>query len=205
MTSIIQWITSLFSRQSSPESVPEPPPEPVQEPPPEPVQETPPEPVQEAPPESDDAPPVPAPDPLRARRRLAEEWLLASGRWRDDLADEQAQRLLDWGRGMVNGIVEETAVLSDDAAEEAIDQGVTAVLRVMQAVNDITPLLAKLDEQSARRQLAQFNQKVTAVTGRPIPDEKIEQIIHSPGAKDAPSLFDALLKLLTEDGAGEEE
>lgn len=91
---------------------------------------------------------------LRSRRRLAEEWLLASGRWRDDLTDEQAQQLLDWGRAYVNEIVTGTAPLADDEAEEEIDRGVTAVLRVMQAINDQTARTGRWDEEAAQ---AQFN------------------------------------------------
>ena len=100
------------------------------------------------------APTPPPPDSLRPRYRLAEEWLLANGRWRDDLTDEQAQQVLDWGREYMNKIVADTAVLNDEEAEAKIDREVSAVLRVMRAINDQTARSGQWNKEAAQ---AQFN------------------------------------------------
>ena len=83
------------------------------------------------------------PDPLRSRRRLAEEWLMESSSWRDNLDDVQAQRLMNRARSYVNNVVAETAVLTDDEFEEILDGVVTAVLRVMDGINKLVWLVSK--------------------------------------------------------------
>ena len=137
------------------------------------------------------------PDPLRFRRRLAEEWLLESSRWRDDLTDEQAQKLLFWAKDYVNTVIEETAVLPDDEAEDAIDGAATAVLQVMRDVNKLTPLLNQLDEKSARQQLQKLNTDLLPISLPLIPEEKIEQIVYQYQFWNTQTTFDTLHQMLT--------
>ena len=138
-----------------------------------------------------------SPDPLRSRRRLVEEWLLESARWRDNLDDLQAQRLMNWARSYVNSVVDETAALTNDEFEDVIDGVVTAVLRVMRAINSLAPMFSQLDEESARQQLRTFSAALPSISLSPIPEEKIEQMLSQRPLWDAQTTFDTLIWLLT--------
>ena len=75
---------------------------------------------------------------LDARRRLAIEMILESESLTDDLQDDEAEILLDWGLAQV----EAYALATQDIAykEEArlvLDQGVKTVRRVMRFINDL--------------------------------------------------------------------
>lgn len=147
-------------------------------------------------------------DPLRSRRRQAEELLLESSSWRDNLDDVQAQRLMNWARDYVNNVVMQTAVLSDEDVEVVIDDAVTAVLRVMRHINNLTPTLNQIDEKSAREQLAEFSTDLQPIPQPPLPPEKIEQIVSQRQAWDAQTTFDTLFQMLiqsTEVATNEEE
>jgi hypothetical protein len=75
---------------------------------------------------------------LEARRRLAIEMILESESLTDDLKDEEAEILLDWGLAQV----EAYALATQDTADEeearlALDQGVATVRRAMRFINDL--------------------------------------------------------------------
>ncbi len=138
------------------------------------------------------------PDPLAARRRLAEEWLLESSSWRKNLDDSQAQRLMNWARRHVHKVVAETAVLPDDEAEAMIDEAVTAVRRLMRQIDGLTPQLPQLDEASANQALAELNAALEPLTYTAIPEFILHQVVADRPAN-APDSFNALYHLLTWD------
>ena len=138
----------------------------------------------------------PTPDSLQYRRRLAEEWLMESSSWRDNLDDLQAQRLMNWAQRYVNKTVDKTAVLSDGEAEEVIDGAVTAVLRVMQDINQLTPLLSQLDEESSRKQLQKFSNNCETVLLPPMFVGDIEQILYQRQSWQPSETFEALYQIL---------
>lgn len=75
---------------------------------------------------------------LEARRRLAIEMILESESLTDDLQDDEAEILLDWGLAQV----EAYALATQDTADEekarlALDQGVKMVRRAMRFINDL--------------------------------------------------------------------
>lgn len=75
---------------------------------------------------------------LEARKRLAIEMILESESLTDDLQDDEAEILLDWGLAQV----EAYALTTQDTANEeearlALDQGVTMVRRAMRFINDL--------------------------------------------------------------------
>ena len=149
-----------------------------------------------------------SPDPLRARRRLAEEWLLESSSWRDNLDDAQGQRLANWARDYVNGVIEGTAVLTDDEAEEILEETVTAVLHILRGLNNLVPAFSQLDEESARRQLQDFNADLQSSAIPAIAPEKIEHLLAQRHSWDTQTTFDTLYPLLnwrTEETITEEE
>ncbi len=149
-----------------------------------------------------------SPDPLRSRRRLAEEWLMESSSWRDNLDDVQAQRLMNQARTYVNRIIAETAVLEDDEAEEMIDGAVTAVLRILRDIDKLTPLLSQLDEETSRQQLQKFSKDLETVKLTAIPEETIQGMLTQKQTWDFTATFNNLYQQLipqTETQLSEEE
>lgn len=137
-----------------------------------------------------------SPDPLRSRRHLAEEWLLESSSWRDNLDDVQAQRLMNWARNSINNVIIQTAVLPNATVEVVIEDAVTAVLRVMRTINNLTPTFNQLDETSAQQQLQDFSISLQPIPLPPIPQEKIGHILSQRQTWDTQTTFDTLFQML---------
>jgi len=75
---------------------------------------------------------------LEARRRLAIEMVLESESLTDDLQDEEAEILLDWGMAQAEAYALDTQEIADEEeARLAIDQGVKMVRRAMRFINDL--------------------------------------------------------------------
>jgi len=75
---------------------------------------------------------------LEARQRLAIEMILESESLTDDLQDDEAEILLDWGLAQAEACALATQQIADEEeARPALDQGVTTVRRAMRLVNDI--------------------------------------------------------------------
>lgn len=127
---------------------------------------------------------------------MAEESLLESSSWRDNLDDVQAQRLMNWARNSTNHVIEQTAVLSDEEVAVVIDDAVTAVLRVMRTINTLTPTLNQLDEAKAQKKLQDFSVELQPIPLPPIPQEKIEQIVAQHQTWDNQTTFDTLFQML---------
>jgi len=75
---------------------------------------------------------------LDARRRLAIEMILESEGLTDDLQDDEAEILLDWGLTQAEACALTTQEIADEEkARLALDQGVTVVRRAMRLINDL--------------------------------------------------------------------
>ena len=75
---------------------------------------------------------------LEARRRLAIEMILESESLTDDLQDNEAEILLDWGLAQVEAYALATReIANEEEGRLALDQGVTTVRRVMRFINDL--------------------------------------------------------------------
>jgi len=75
---------------------------------------------------------------LDARRRLAIERILESEGLTDDLQDDEAEILLDWGLAQAEAYALATQEIADEEeARLAIDHGVTTVRQAMRSINDL--------------------------------------------------------------------
>jgi len=75
---------------------------------------------------------------LEARRRLAIEMILESESLTDDLQDDEAEILLDWGLAQVEAYALATQDTADkEEARLVLDQGVKTVRRVVRFINDL--------------------------------------------------------------------
>jgi len=73
----------------------------------------------------------------RRRGRKWAEMLLENSSLRDNLNDEQAEELLNWGLAQIKASAAATADLPTDEAEKLMEKNGTAVKLIMQGVNDL--------------------------------------------------------------------
>jgi hypothetical protein len=77
-------------------------------------------------------------DQLDARRRLAIEMILESESLTDDLQDDEAEILLDWGLAQAEAYALTTQeIAKEEEARLAIDHGVATIRRAMRFINDL--------------------------------------------------------------------
>lgn len=74
---------------------------------------------------------------IEARKRLATDMILESEGLADDLEDEEAEVLLDWGLTKAEACALATREMNDEEAKEAIEEGVDKVRLAMKAMNDL--------------------------------------------------------------------
>ena len=94
-------------------------------------------------------------DNLERRIQRAAERILENASLTDDLDDDAAQVLLDWGVRCAEQIAEDTADLSDDLAEEAMYPRLRALRRLLRAVNRWAPKRQPMDVETLNKLLAQ--------------------------------------------------
>ena len=80
---------------------------------------------------------------LRRRGQVYAEQLMENSSLRDNLEDEQATQLLDWGLQQVKDSVKKTANLPEEDAQPTIEKETTAVRLIMQGVNDLVGSVGK--------------------------------------------------------------
>lgn len=73
----------------------------------------------------------------RRRGRKWAEMLMENSSLRDNLDDDQAERLLNWGLGQIKTSAAATADLTSKDAEELMQKNGTAVKVIMEGVNDL--------------------------------------------------------------------
>lgn len=83
----------------------------------------------------------------RRRYKRAAERIYGNSSLRDELTDEQATRLLDWGNRYLKKAADETADLAGDEAENLLDKRTEQVSNVMRQVNQLTKLVARGEQQ----------------------------------------------------------
>lgn len=74
---------------------------------------------------------------IQKRLRQYGEPIATSPQLRESLNDEQANELIEWGLGVLQQEVEETAVLPDTEVHERLDLKETAVSLIMTLVNQL--------------------------------------------------------------------
>ena len=74
---------------------------------------------------------------LKRRAQMYAEQLMENSSLRDNLEDEQATQLLNWGLAQIKATVKKTAVLPEEDAKPIIEKDATAVRLIMQGINDL--------------------------------------------------------------------
>lgn len=83
----------------------------------------------------------------RRRYRRAAERIMENSSLRDEMNDEQAQRVLDWGKEHLKKIVNETADLTDTDAENILEAQTERVSGIIKQVNQLTRAINNKDQQ----------------------------------------------------------
>ena len=91
---------------------------------------------------------------LDARKRLAIEMILESESLTDDLQDDEAEILLDWGLAQAEAYALATQETADEEeARLALDQGVTTIQRAMRLINDLVAERMELSDEEMVEEL----------------------------------------------------
>lgn len=100
---------------------------------------------------------------LRQRGRMAAEPLLENSSLRDNMDDDQAQQLLDWGLAHTKAKVEQTITLPEEEAVPEIEKQVSAVSRVMHHLNKLVQQLPKASEAEVQQELQTLTEELGQV------------------------------------------
>lgn len=103
---------------------------------------------------------------VRQRYRRMAERLTENSSLRDELDDEKAKELLDWGNGYLKKMADKTAELPDETAENILETEADRVSGVMRQVNQLVRAINIKDPQqlvenyqSLTRQLKELREK----------------------------------------------
>ncbi len=147
-------------------------------------------------------------DDTRQRLRGVTESLLSNSSLRDELTDEQGQRLLDWGIVVLQRVGIATVLLPEEAALSLLDEKLTAVRLIMQSVNQLTAhpgLLPEEDLVNAR--LVRLGKNLQWLIGDSTDRKRVQRIRHfkqQRGDIDRETAFQLLLEVLYADEDNEQ-
>jgi hypothetical protein len=138
---------------------------------------------------------------VNRRYRRAAERIWENSSLRDELNDDQAQRLLDWGSGYLKKVASETAELADNDAENILEAQTERVTGLMRQVNRLTRAMTGGDNQEVSEHIKGLRRNLDGLldtTGERSTD--VDQLMALP-LTDTDQVFEALMTLLD----GEEE
>jgi len=138
---------------------------------------------------------------VKRRYRRAAERIWGNSSLRDELNDEQAQRLLDWGNRYLKQVVDETADLGDEDAEGVIDKRTDQVSNVLRRVNRLTKSAAAGEPQEITDHLQALRKDLDSLLNMSGDSSTIlDQMTLQPDV-DSSQVFESLMNMLD----GEEE
>ena len=94
--------------------------------------------------------------PIEDRIRRAAENILENSSLGDDLMDDEAQNLLDWGLNLAERYARSTHTLDDNQAAPVIDESLTVLRRTMRRVSKLVGNLAAMDQEAAENRLTKI-------------------------------------------------
>lgn len=104
-------------------------------------------------------------DSLLRRETRVVESLLENERLTDELDDEAAQLLLDWGMAYAKAIVQSTSGLDDEAAEEAMYPRLRALRRTMRTISRWAVKQPEWDSERNADSLAKIIEQIPTIYG----------------------------------------
>jgi hypothetical protein len=139
---------------------------------------------------------------IKNRQRRVVERLMENSSLRDELTDDQAQRLLDWGNDHLKKVAAETAGLGDEDADNILEAQTERVSGVMRQVNRVVETVNRGERQEAEDHLKALLENLDSLQNKTVESEAdVEQLVAAPEI-DNQQLFEKLMALIDD---GEEE
>ena len=123
---------------------------------------------------------------LLRRTQMYAEQLMENSSLRDNLEDEQATQLLDWGLAQIKASAKKTAVLPEEDAQPVLEKDATAVRLIMQGINDLVgsvgqPLAFDIIDDTMTRVL----KNLRWLTGTPATTAQLQAVAQFNQAREA--------------------
>lgn len=115
---------------------------------------------------------------VERRAQLAAEGLLSNERLTEDLRDEAARALLDWGIARVEAAAQSTAGMDEAAAEERMGSRVRAIRRLMRGVNEWVAGRREMDPEERAAQLQELLRQAEDAYGEDFTLPEEGQVAH---------------------------
>lgn len=135
----------------------------------------------------------------RSRLRKAGEKISENSSLRDNLVDEQANQLLNWGLARLEKTVDQTLEQADEAAEPMLETDSEVVRQAMKKINDLSVLLPQLEEGEAWAQLLALVENLYGVSRDPAGEEDkvihLEQLINNRQTLSQDQIFEHLMEI----------
>ena len=146
----------------------------------------------------------------RMLRRRVQPWaeqLMENSSLRDNLPDEQAGQLLDWGLAQLKQTAVNTSRLPEEDAQPLLEKDATAVRLIMQGVNDLIgsvgqPLEFDIIDDTMTRLL----KNLRWLTGQKLTPEQLQSVKSfdlAREAEDRDAAFAHLMSLLSQPAASD--
>lgn len=135
----------------------------------------------------------------RSRLRKAGEKISENSSLRDNLVDDQATQLLNWGLARLEKTVEQTLEQADEQAEPTLESDSEVVRQAMKKINDLSVSLPQMDEGEAWAQLLALVEKLYEVSRDPAGEEDkvihLEQLINNRQTLTQTQIFEYLMEI----------
>lgn len=135
----------------------------------------------------------------RSRLRKAGEKISENSSLRDNLVDEQANQLLNWGLTRLEKTVEQTLEQPDEQAEPTLESDSDAVRQAMKKINDLSLSLPQIDDGQAWTQLLALVENLYQVSRDPAGEEDkvihLEQLINNRQTLSQAQIFAYLMEI----------
>lgn len=136
---------------------------------------------------------------VRRRYKRAAERIYGNSSLRDELTDEQATRLLDWGNRYLKKAADETADLAGDEAENLLDKRTEQVSNVMRQVNQLTKSVAREEQQVMTDNLQALRKDLDSLLNDSDKVSPSVEQMSSLQGEDRDQVFEKLMAMLAEE------
>lgn len=102
---------------------------------------------------------------INSRYKRAAERLWENSSLRDDLNDDQAKRLLNWGSDYLKRVANKTAELPDDEAGNLLEVQTDRVGGVLRQVNRLAEAVRSEDDQQVTEQIKVLRENLEDLSG----------------------------------------
>lgn len=135
---------------------------------------------------------------LLRRTQMYAEQLMENSSLRDNLEDEQATQLLDWGLAQIKASAKKTAVLPEDDAQPVLEKDATAVRLIMQGINDLVGSVGQpLDFDIIDDTMTRVLKNLRWLTEAPPSTEQLQAVAEFNKARDSEDKTTAFTQLMT--------